>query len=59
MAEFLDDMLMSSPRCGPLFGTNAIAGMVRDFRNGAEDLWKVIWMVLATEVWMRVFRVEA
>jgi asparagine synthetase B (glutamine-hydrolysing) len=59
VAAFLDEMLLSSPRCGALFSDKAIAAMVRDLREGADELWKVVWMVLAMEVWMRVFRVEA
>jgi len=59
MAAFLDDMLLCAPRSGALFGSDTIRAMVKDLREGAHDLWKVVWMLLSTEVWMRVFRVEA
>jgi asparagine synthase (glutamine-hydrolysing) len=58
MADFLDDMLLSSPRCGAIFNPKAIGAMVLDLRRGAEDLWKIVWMLLTTEVWMRVFEVS-
>jgi asparagine synthase (glutamine-hydrolysing) len=57
VARFLDDMLLSKPRCGELFDSGAIEALVRDLRTGQEDLWKVAWLLLTTEVWMRTFKV--
>lgn len=58
VADFLDDMLLSGARCRALFDPKAIAEIVSDMRRGAVDLWKVVWMLLTTEVWMRVFEVS-
>ncbi|HEU4630574.1 MAG TPA: asparagine synthase (glutamine-hydrolyzing) [Gemmatimonadaceae bacterium] len=57
VAAYLDDLLLAQPRCGVLFESSAIAAFVRDLRAGEAELWKVAWMLLATEVWMRTFNV--
>jgi asparagine synthase (glutamine-hydrolysing) len=57
VAEFLDDMLLSRPRTGELFDRNAIQGIVHDLRGGQEGLWKIVWLLLATEIWLRTFKV--
>jgi len=57
VAAYTDDLLLDRPRCGEILDLAGIAGLVRDFRAGQEDLWKVLWLVLAVEVWMREFRV--
>jgi hypothetical protein len=57
VAELLDDLLLDRPRLGEILDRAGIAELVRDFRAGQEDLWKVAWLLLTTEVWMRTFRV--
>ena len=57
VAEMLDDLLLSTPRCASLFDVNGVRGLVRDFRAGQEDLWKMVWLLLTFELWLRVFRV--
>jgi asparagine synthase (glutamine-hydrolysing) len=57
VASFLDDMLLSRPRCGELFTNAAIEALVRDLRAGQHELWKIAWLLLSTEVWMRTFKV--
>ena len=57
VADFLDDMLLSKPRCADLFDEDGIVSLVRDLRAGQDDLWKVTWLLLTTEVWMRTFEV--
>jgi len=57
VAAMLDDFLLSSPRCGVLFDARKIAELVHDFRSGQEDLWKMVWLLLTTEIWMRTFKV--
>ena len=42
---------------GEILDRAGIAELVRDFRAGQEDLWKVAWLLLTTEVWMRTFQV--
>ena len=58
VAMMLDDLLLSNPRCGDLFESQGITGLVRDLRAGQEDLWKVAWLLLTIEVWMRTFKVS-
>jgi asparagine synthase (glutamine-hydrolysing) len=58
VADCLDDLLLSAPRCGDLFDADAIVQLVADLRGGHEELWKVVWLVLSTEVWMRTFNVS-
>ncbi len=57
VAELLDDLLLDRPRLGEILDRAGIAELVRDFRAGQEELWKVAWLLLTTEVWMRTFRV--
>jgi asparagine synthase (glutamine-hydrolysing) len=57
VARLLDDLLLASPRCAALFDRRGFDGLIRDFRAGQEDLWKVVWLLLTTELWMRTFRV--
>jgi hypothetical protein len=57
VADFLDDMLLSKPRCADLFDADGIVSLVRDLRAGQDELWKVAWLLLTTEVWMRTFEV--
>jgi asparagine synthase (glutamine-hydrolysing) len=57
VAELADDLLLSRPRCGEIFDANGIAGVLHDLRAGQEDLWKVAWLLLTTELWMRTFKV--
>lgn len=57
VAELVDDLLLDRPRLGEILDRAGIAELVRDFRAGQEDLWKVAWLLLTTEVWMRTFRV--
>jgi asparagine synthase (glutamine-hydrolysing) len=57
VAELADDLLLSRPRCGEIFDAKGIAGVLHDLRAGQEDLWKVAWLLLTTELWMRTFKV--
>jgi asparagine synthase (glutamine-hydrolysing) len=57
VAELADDVLLSSPRTGEIFDTKGIAGVLHDLRAGQDDLWKVAWLLLTTELWMRTFKV--
>jgi asparagine synthase (glutamine-hydrolysing) len=57
VARMLDDLLLSRPRCGDLFDRRGITQLVSDLRSGEENLWKVAWLLLSTEVWMRTFKV--
>jgi asparagine synthase (glutamine-hydrolysing) len=57
VADFLDDMLLSKPRCADLFDADGIGSLVRDLRAGQDELWKVTWLLLTTEIWMRTFEV--
>lgn len=59
VADFLDDMLLSNPRCSDLVDAQAIKKLVYDLRTGHDELWKVTWLLLTTEVWMRKFKVIA
>lgn len=58
VAEFFDDMLLNNPRCGDLFDVKSIVKLLQDFREGQTELWKVAWLLLTTEVWMRQFKVS-
>ena len=57
VASYVDDVLLSKPRCNALFDARAVAKLVNDFRAGEDDLWKIIWLLVATETWMRAFDV--
>jgi asparagine synthase (glutamine-hydrolysing) len=56
LAGLLDDVLLERPRLAEILDGKGVAGVVRDFRAGQEELWKVVWLLLATELWMRAFR---
>jgi len=58
VADLLDDLLLSQPRCGEFFDRDGILHLIRDLRSGQDELWKVVWLLLTTEIWMRTFRVE-
>jgi asparagine synthase (glutamine-hydrolysing) len=58
VADLVDDLLLDRPRCGEIFDRAGIQGLVRDLRNGDEDLWKAAWLLLTTEIWMRTFDVS-
>ena len=57
VAELADDVLLSRPRTGEIFDADGIAGVLRDLRAGQDDLWKIAWLLLTTELWMRTFKV--
>jgi asparagine synthase (glutamine-hydrolysing) len=57
VARMVDDLLMTQPRCGVLFDGKEVRRLVGDFRAGQKDLWKIVWLLLTTEIWMRTFRV--
>jgi len=57
VADLLDDMLLAQPRCAGVFDAQGIETLVRDLRAGQEELWKVTWLLLTTEIWMRTFQV--
>jgi asparagine synthase (glutamine-hydrolysing) len=57
VAELADDLLLSKPRIGDLFDAKGIAGVLHDMRAGQDELWKVAWLLLTTELWMRTFKV--
>ncbi len=59
VANLVDDLLLGKPQLGNVLDAGGIAALVREFRAGHEDLWKVLWMVLATELWARTFKVTA
>ncbi len=58
VADLVDDVLLDGPRCGAFFDRPGILGLVRDLRAGDEALWKVAWLLLTTEIWMRTFDVS-
>ena len=57
VADLLDDCLLDRPRCGAIFDEAGMAALIADLRAGQEDLWKVAWLLLTTELWMRTFDV--
>lgn len=57
VAELADDLLRSKPRCAGLFDPKGITGVLDELRAGNDDLWKIAWMLLTTELWMCRFNV--
>jgi asparagine synthase (glutamine-hydrolysing) len=57
VADLVDDCLLDRPRCGEIFDRAGIAELIADLRAGQHDLWKVAWLLLTTELWMRTFDV--
>jgi asparagine synthase (glutamine-hydrolysing) len=57
VAELVDDLLLARPRLADVVDHAGVVGLIRDLRNGQDDLWKVAWLLLTTELWMRTFRV--
>jgi asparagine synthase (glutamine-hydrolysing) len=58
VADMVNDVLLDRPRCGALFEPKAIASLVVDLRRGQTEVWKIVWLLLTTEVWMRTFNVS-
>lgn len=59
VAGLVNDLLLAHPRCGALFDEVEIHRLVHDFRQGDSELWKMVWLLLTTEIWMRTFNVSA
>jgi asparagine synthase (glutamine-hydrolysing) len=59
VAELADDLLRSNPRCAVLFDAKGIIGVLDELRAGNDELWKIAWMLLTTELWMCRFNVAS
>jgi asparagine synthase (glutamine-hydrolysing) len=58
VAELVDDCLLDHPRTGQIFDPRGMAEVIADMRAGQHDLWKIVWLLLTTELWMRRFNVS-
>jgi asparagine synthase (glutamine-hydrolysing) len=58
VSELINQLLLTNPRCGGIFDAKGMAETVVDFRAGRDELWKIVWLLLATEIWMRAFKVS-
>lgn len=59
LAQMLGDYLLARPRIGDFLDRDAVRSQVMAFQAGDDALWKVVWMLLTTELWARTFRVTA
>ena len=57
VAQMVDDLLLDNPRCGALFDVEGLRQTVYDMRSDQPELWKIVWMALTFEVWLRAFKV--
>src|SRR5262249_33078280 len=58
VAEFVNELLLSRPRFGDLFEPKEVQALLRDFHAGRTELWKMVWLLVSFELWMRTFRVQ-
>ena len=58
VAEMLNDLLLTNPRSGCLFPVSAVRDLVGDMHVDRDpNLWKAVWLLLSTEIWLREFKV--
>ena len=58
VAEMLHDLLLTNPRSGTLFPLRALKDLVQDMHvESGGNLWKTVWLLLTTEIWLREFKV--
>jgi asparagine synthase (glutamine-hydrolysing) len=59
VSALIDDLLLGTSHVAALLDTTGIPAFVQEFRAGNDELWKVLWMLLSTELWARRFKVTA
>jgi asparagine synthase (glutamine-hydrolysing) len=58
VADLLNDCLLDHPRSAAIFDQDGVRSLVSDLRAGHDELWKVVWLLLTTELWLRTFNVS-
>ncbi len=54
----LNDLLLTNPRSGSLFPVCKVQDLVREMHVDSDpNLWKAVWQLLTTEIWLREFKV--
>lgn len=58
VAEMINDLLLTNPRSGSLFPVCKVQDLVREMHVDSDpNLWKAVWQLLTTEIWLREFKV--
>jgi asparagine synthase (glutamine-hydrolysing) len=56
--EYMKDLLLSDARCSYLFDKKGMATLINDMTDKKPNAWKMVWLLMCFEVWLRKFNVS-